>query len=161
MAMSGIRDMSVIEQPPQDRHPVQTYVVEHDELFLAEAIRKELRRGGQVYYIHNRVESIQSKANKLTALLPDARIGVAHGKMPEDQLSDIWKQLMDHEIDVLLCTTIIETGVDVKNANTLIIEDARPAGIKPALPAPGTGGSFHPPGLRLLYLQAPKGAFGK
>ena len=129
MAMSGIRDMSVIEQPPQDRHPVQTYVVEHDELFLAEAIRKELRRGGQVYYIHNRVESIQAKANKLAALLPDARIGVAHGKMPEDQLSDIWKQLMDHEIDVLLCTTIIETGVDVKNANTLIIEDADRLGL--------------------------------
>ncbi len=129
MAMSGIRDMSVIEQPPQDRHPIQTYVMEHDNGVLVDAIKRELRRDGQVYYIHNRVESIQSCAAQLQQYLPDARIGVAHGKMNELQLSKIWKQLMDHELDILVCTTLIETGVDVPNCNTLIIEDADHLGL--------------------------------
>ena len=124
MAMSGIRDMSTIEQAPQDRHPVQTYVLEHDIGILADAIKKELRRGGQVYYIHNRVESIDLCAAKIGQLVPEAKIGIAHGKMNEAELSDIWRKLMEHQIDVLVCTTIIETGVDVKNCNTLIIEDA-------------------------------------
>ena len=124
MAMSGIRDMSTIEESPQDRHPVQTYVVEHDYGIIAEALKKELRRGGQAFYLHNRVESIDSCAYKLAQLIPDARIVTAHGKMSEEQLSDVWQQLIDHEIDILVCTTIIETGVDVPNCNTLIIEDA-------------------------------------
>ncbi|MEG0838682.1 MAG: transcription-repair coupling factor [Hydrogenoanaerobacterium sp.] len=124
MAMSGIRDMSTIEESPQDRHPVQTYVIEHDYGIITEAIKKELRRGGQVFYLHNRVESIDSCAYKLSQLLPDARIVTAHGKMAEEQLSDVWQQLIDNEIDILVCTTIIETGVDVANCNTLIIEDA-------------------------------------
>lgn len=124
MAVNGIRDISTIEQPPQDRHPVQTYVVEHDWSMIGAALKKELRRGGQVYYIHNRVETIESCAAKLRALIPDASIGVAHGKMSEDQLSEIWRGLMAHQIDILICTTIIETGVDVKNCNTLIIEQA-------------------------------------
>ncbi len=124
MAMSGIRDMSTIEQPPEDRHPVQTYVLEHNDAVIADAIKKELRRGGQVYYIHNRVETIDLCAAKIMAMVPEARIGVAHGKMSEAQLSDVWKQLLDNEIDILVCTTIIETGVDVKNCNTLIIENA-------------------------------------
>lgn len=124
MAMSGIRDMSTIEEAPIDRHPVQTYVLEHDWGVLAEAIRRELRRDGQVFYLHNRIDSIHSTAAKLMELLPDARITVAHGRMGEEELSRIWGQLVDHEIDVLVCTTIIETGVDVANCNTLIIEDA-------------------------------------
>lgn len=124
MAMSGIRDMSVIEEPPQDRHPVQTYVVEYDFGIICDAIRRELRRNGQVYYIHNRVESIENCAAKLKNALPDVRIGIAHGKMSEDELSAVWRQLMEHEIDILVCTTIIETGVDVPNCNTLIIENA-------------------------------------
>ncbi len=124
MAMSGIRDMSVIEEPPQDRHPVQTYVVEYDFSIICDAIRRELRRNGQVYYIHNRVESIENCAAKLKNAIPDARIGIAHGKMSEDDLSAVWRQLMEHEIDILVCTTIIETGVDVPNCNTLIIENA-------------------------------------
>lgn len=124
MAMSGMRDMSVIDEPPQDRYPVQTYVAEYDMGLIIQAITKELKRGGQVYYIHNRVETISSCAAKLQQLLPDARIAFAHGKMSEEEMSDIWNQLLEHEIDILICTTIIETGVDVPNVNTLIIEDA-------------------------------------
>lgn len=124
MAMSGIRDMSVIEEAPMDRRPVQTYVLEHDNGILADAMRRELRRGGQVYYLHNRVETIERCAAGIQMRIPEARVGFAHGKMTEDQLSDIWRQLLEHEIDILVCTTIIETGVDVPNANTLIIENA-------------------------------------
>lgn len=129
MAMSGIRDMSVIEEAPSDRFPVQTYVVEHSLPLLCEAMDKELRRGGQVYYLHNRVETIDSVAAAISEQLPDAKIAVAHGKMSEEQLSTIWRDLMDGEIDILVCTTIIETGVDVPNANTLIIEDADRLGL--------------------------------
>ncbi len=124
MAMSGIRDMSVIDEAPQDRHPVQTYVLEHDDGVLAEAMRRELRRGGQVYYIHNRIDTIEQRGAQILRELPDARIAVAHGKMGEDMLSEVWRKLVDREIDILVCTTIIETGVDVANCNTLIIEDA-------------------------------------
>lgn len=124
MAMSGIRDMSVIETPPQDRQPVTTYVIEHNEGVIAQAINKELRRGGQVYYIHNRIESIMQCASDLHKLVPEARIGIAHGKMEEDELLEVWRKLLEHEIDVLVCTTLIETGVDVPNCNTLIIENA-------------------------------------
>ncbi len=124
MAMSGIRDMSVIEEAPQDRHPVQTYVLEYNQPIIIEAIRKELRRGGQVFYLHNRVDSIQSCAARLGEHLPGAVIRTAHGKMGEDELSEIWRQLLEREIDVLVCTTIIEAGIDVPNCNTLIIEDA-------------------------------------
>ena len=124
MAMSGIRDMSVIEEAPQDRRPVQTYVLEHDNGIITDAIQRELHRGGQVYYLHNRVETIERCAVGIQMRIPDARVGIAHGKMTEDQLSEIWRQLLEHEIDVLVCTTIIETGVDVPNVNTLIIENA-------------------------------------
>lgn len=129
MAMSGIRDMSVIEEPPIDRHPVQTYVIEHNMGVLAQAISKELRRGGQVYYIHNRIDSIDLCASKIQELIPDARIGIAHGQIGEERLSEIWRQLIEHEIDILVCTTLIETGVDVPNVNTLIIEDADNLGL--------------------------------
>ena len=124
MAMSGIRDMSVLEEPPSDRYPVQTYVIEYNAGTVVQAIVRELRRGGQVYYIHNRVESITACAARLKEFIPEARIAVAHGQMDEDEMSDIWEQLVEHEIDILVCTTIIETGVDVPNVNTLIIEDA-------------------------------------
>ena len=129
MAMSGIRDMSVIEEPPVDRYPVQTYVIEHNMGVIIQAINKELRRGGQVYYIHNRVETIDLCAAKIAELIPDARIAVAHGQLSEERLSDIWTELVNHEIDILVCTTIIETGVDVPNVNTLIIEDADNLGL--------------------------------
>ncbi len=129
MAMSGLRDMSTIDEAPNDRHPVQTYVLEQNDGVLLDAINRELRRGGQVYYLHNRVDTITRLAAKLKERLPNARIGIAHGKMSEDELSDIWQKLLEHEIDVLVCTTIIETGVDVPNANTLIIEDADRMGL--------------------------------
>lgn len=129
MALSGIRDMSIIEEAPQDRHPIQTYVLEHDWGIIADAIKKELRRGGQVYYLHNRVESIENTAGKLSSLVPEATIGIGHGKMDEDELSNVWERLLNHEIDILVCTTIIETGVDVPNCNTLIIEDADKMGL--------------------------------
>lgn len=129
MAMSGIRDMSTIEQAPQDRYPVQTYVLEHDPSILADAMRKELRRNGQVYYIHNRIETIDLCAQKIQNAIPDANIGIAHGKMSESELSEIWRRLMEKEIDILVCTTLIETGVDVKNCNTLIIENADHMGL--------------------------------
>ena len=129
MAMSGLRDMSTIDEAPSDRHPVQSYVLEQNDGVLLDAINRELRRGGQVYYLHNRVESIVHRAAKLKQLLPEARVGIAHGKMSEDELSDVWQKLIEHEIDVLVCTTIIETGVDVPNANTLIIEDADRMGL--------------------------------
>ena len=124
MAMSGIRDMSVIEEAPMDRRPVQTYVLEHDNGVIADAIRRELRRDGQVYYLHNRVDNIELVAAALHNRIPEARITVAHGKMNEEELSEIWRQVLEHEVDILVCTTIIETGVDIPNVNTLIIENA-------------------------------------
>ena len=124
MAMSGLRDMSVIEEAPQNRRPVQTYVLEHDEAVINEAIRRELRRGGQVFYLHNNVETIESKASKILEAVPEAKIAIGHGKMKENELSEVWRKMLEQEIDVLVCTTIIETGVDLPNANTLIIENA-------------------------------------
>ena len=129
MAMSGIRDMSLLEQAPGERRPVQTYVVEHDFDMLVEAMEKELARGGQCYYLHNNVETIEHTAMKIKKAMPDANIGVAHGKMTEEQISDVWENLINGNIDVLVCTTIIETGVDVPNVNTLIIENADRMGL--------------------------------
>ncbi len=124
MAMSGLRDMSVIEEAPQNRQPVQTYVLEHDNAVIHEAIRRELRRGGQVFYLHNNVETIESTANRILEAVPEAKIAIAHGKMKESELSEVWRRMIEQEVDVLVCTTIIETGVDLPNANTLIIENA-------------------------------------
>ena len=129
MAMSGVRDMSILEEAPGDRLPVQTYVMEYDENVIVEALRRELSRGGQAFYLYNRVDSINRKAQRLSELLPDARIAVAHGKMDKDDLSDLWQQLIMGEIDIMVCTTIIETGVDIPNANTLIIENADRMGL--------------------------------
>ena len=129
MAMSGIRDMSILEEAPHDRHPVQTYVIEYNFEVILQAIHSELRRGGQVYYLHNRTETIEKCAARLKEFLPDHTVAVAHGQMSEDQLSDIWRKLLEGEIDVLVCTTIIETGVDVQNVNTIIIENADRLGL--------------------------------
>ena len=129
IALSGLRDMSSIDEAPGDRHLVQTYVLEYNLGVITDAINKEIRRGGQVYYLHNRVESIERCAGVLKAKLPDINIGIAHGQMSEDELTDVWRRLVEHEIDLLVCTTIIETGVDVPNANTLIIEEADKMGL--------------------------------
>lgn len=129
MAMSGIRDMSILEEAPQDRHPVQTYVMEYEYEVLLDAMRKELRRGGQTYYLHNRVDNIDRIAYKISQSIPEASVSVAHGKMGEEELSEVWRRLLEGEIDILVCTTIIETGVDVSNVNTLIIEDSDRMGL--------------------------------
>ncbi|MBO5870000.1 MAG: transcription-repair coupling factor [Clostridia bacterium] len=129
MALSGIRDMSVLEEAPTDRVPVQTFVLEHDEDVIFEAIRRELRRGGQVFYLHNYVDSIYSKAAFLRNAFPEATIAVGHGKMDKEELSDVWSDMVDGSIDILVCTTIIESGVNVPNANTLIIENADKMGL--------------------------------
>ncbi len=124
MALSGIRDMSTIEEPPADRYPVQTYVMEHNNPVLDDAIRREVERGGQVYYLHNRVETIDQCAAALTKRIPGLQVAVAHGKMGEEALSDVMRSMADGDIQVLVCTTIIETGLDIANVNTLIIENA-------------------------------------
>ncbi len=124
MALSGIRDMSTIEEPPADRYPVQTYVMEHSTPILDDAIRREVERGGQVYYLHNRVETIDQCASSLKRRIPGLSVAVAHGKMGEDELGDVMHAMADGQIQVLVCTTIIETGLDIPNANTLIIENA-------------------------------------
>ncbi len=124
MALNGIRDMSILENPPLDRQPVQTYVVEYDVGIIKEAISKELRRGGQVFYLSNNTETIEQKALILREMFPNATIETAHGKMDKEKISDIWQRMTEGECDILVCTTIIETGVDIPNANTLVVENA-------------------------------------
>ena len=129
MAMTSVRDMSVLTEPPQNRYPVQTYVLEENEGVILDAIRNELSRGGQVFYLYNHVDGIHRKANIIKEHFPDKNIAVGHGKMKEDELEDIMCDMVDGNIDVLVCTTIIETGLDIPNANTIIIEDADRMGL--------------------------------
>ena len=129
MAMSGISDISVLDEAPGERRPVQTYVLEHDDGLIFDAIRREIDRGGQVLYLYNKVETISFVAGKIAEALPDARITFAHGQMDKEELEDIWHMLVSGEVDVLVCTTIIETGVDLPNANTLVIENADQFGL--------------------------------
>ena len=130
MALSGIRDMSAIEEPPSSRQPVQTYVMEHDWSVLADAMRRELERGGQVYYLHNRVDTITRTAARIKEMLGEnVEVAVGHGKMSQEELSDVMTRMSDGDVDVLVCTTIIETGIDIANVNTLIIEDADKMGL--------------------------------
>ena len=124
MSLVGARDMSVIETPPEERFPVQTYVIENNDTVIRDAIRREVRRGGQVYFIYNRIESIDDMFMQLTAMLPDIRIGVAHGQMSEEQLERAMLNFYEGKTDVLLATSIIENGLDVSNANTIIIYNA-------------------------------------
>ena len=129
MALSGIRDMSTIEEPPHSRRPVLTYVLEHDWGTVCDAIRRETARGGQVYYLHNRIDSIDRTAARLAEMLPGVSLAVAHGRMDEDNLSDVMERMVAGEIQVLVCTTIIESGIDIPNVNTLIVEDADRLGL--------------------------------
>ena len=129
MSMVGIRDMSVLENPPKDRYPVSTYVMEYNTDVLKEAIMREVSRGGQVFYLHNRTDNIESTARKISTFSPHLRVAYAHGKMSERELEKIMQQVIDKEIDVLVCTTIIETGLDIANANTIIVEDADRMGL--------------------------------
>ncbi len=129
MSMINIRDMSVLTEPPENRFPVRTVVMEQNDAITHDAIRRELSRGGQVYYIHNRISSIDSCARKLQKAFPDAKITVAHGAMEEEPLEEIMMEMLDGQIDILVCTTIIETGLDIPNVNTIIIEDANRMGL--------------------------------
>ena len=129
MAMTGIRDISVLDEAPGDRMPVQTYVLEHDDIIIMDAIKRELRRGGQVFYLHNTVETIDGVAAKIAKEIPEATVVTAHGKMDKERLEAIWADMTAGKIDVLVCTTIIETGVDVPNANTLIVDSAHRMGL--------------------------------
>lgn len=129
MAMNGISDMSILDEAPGERRPVQTYVLEHDDGVIFDAMNKELMRGGQVLYLYNKVEDISFVAARIMHALPEARVAFAHGQMDKDELEDIWQLLVRGEIDILVCTTIIETGVDLPNANTLIIENADRMGL--------------------------------
>ena len=124
MAMNGISDISVLDEAPEDRRPVQTYVLEHDDGIIYDAIRRELSRGGQVLYLYNMIETIGMIADRISHDMPDARVAIAHGQMDKDELEDIWRLLVAGDIDILVCTTIIETGIDLPTANTLIIENA-------------------------------------
>ena len=124
MSLIGIRDMSVLEEPPMDRIPIQTYVMEYDEETVREAINRELRRGGQVYYVYNRVTDIAEVALRISKLVPDARVDFAHGQMSERELEQVMYGFINGEIDVLVSTTIIETGLDISNVNTMIIHDS-------------------------------------
>ena len=124
MSLIGIRDMSVLEEAPMDRMPIQTYVMEYNDEMVREAMERELARGGQVYYVYNRVENIADLALRVQKLVPDARVSYAHGQMNEHQLEDIMYDFINGDIDVLVSTTIIETGLDIANANTMIIQDA-------------------------------------
>ncbi|TFZ39650.1 transcription-repair coupling factor [Soehngenia longivitae] len=129
MSLIGIRDMSIIDEPPEERYPVQTYVSELNKSLIREAILKEVSRGGQVYYVYNRVESIDKMAYELEQLVPEASFSVAHGQMTERQLENVMIDFINNEVDVLVCTTIIETGMDIQNVNTIIIHDADKFGL--------------------------------
>ena len=129
MSLAGVRDMSVIETPPEERRPIITHVGRYDEEMLLQAIRRELGRGGQVYYVHNRVETITSVATRLTMLLPEARVAVAHGQMSENQLEKIMLAFLKGQYDVLVSTTIIESGIDIPNVNTLVVDRAEHLGL--------------------------------
>ena len=129
MAMTSVRDMSVLTEPPGSRYPVQTYVLEHNEDVVCDAIAKELSRGGQVFYLYNRVQGIYHKAEWIKEKFPDAKVSVGHGKMTEAELEDIMYDMVNGTTDILVCTTIIETGLDIPNANTMIIENADKMGL--------------------------------
>ena len=124
LSMIGVRDISVIQTPPEQRRPIATFISEFDEGIAAEAIRKEMRRNGQCFFVHNHVQSIDRMARRLGELVPEARIAVAHGQMPEDALEKIMLDFMDRKVDLLVCTTIIESGLDVSAANTILINRA-------------------------------------
>ncbi len=129
MSLTGVRDMSVIETPPEDRYPVQTFVVEYSPQLAKEAIRREMGRGGQVYYVHNRVENIGKVSLEIQELVPEARVGIAHGQMTEVQLENVMLDFMEGLLDILVCTTIIESGLDIPNVNTLLIDEADKLGL--------------------------------
>lgn len=129
MSLTGVRDISVIETPPEERYPIQTYVVEYNDQLIKDAILREINRKGQVYFVYNRVEDIKNMASYLQKLVPEANVGIAHGQMTERELEDVMMKFIENEINILVCTTIIETGIDIQNVNTIIIYDSDRMGL--------------------------------
>ena len=156
MAMTGIRDMSIIEDPPEERYPVQTYVVVYNESLVIDAILREIARGGQVYYVTNRVQGIHQVAAKLAKLIPKARIAVGHGQMKERELEKLMVDYYNGEYDVLVCTTIIETGLDIANVNTIIIQDADKFGLSQLYQLRGRVGRSNRQGYAYLMVEKDK-----
>lgn len=156
MSLIGIRDMSVLEEAPLERKPVQTYVIEYSEDFIKDAINRELGRGGQVYYLHNQVKNIEDEAMKIQRLVPNARVSFAHGQMSERELEKIMMEFINQEIDVLVCTTIIETGLDIPNANTIIMNDADRMGLSQLYQLRGRVGRSNKMGYAYLMYQKNK-----
>jgi len=150
MSLIGIRDMSVLEEPPMDRMPIQTYVMEFNEEIVREAINRELARNGQVYYVFNRVNQIVEVTSKIAELVPEANVAFAHGQMKERELENIMYQFINGEIDVLVSTTIIETGLDISNVNTMIIHDADNMGLSQLYQLRGRVGRSNRTGLCLF-----------
>ena len=139
MSIVGIRDMSVIYEPPHNRKPVQTYVLEYDEEVIKEAITKELERDGQVFYLFNNVQDIERKANMISNLVPEAEVSYAHGQMTGTKIEEIMKEFIDKKTNVLVCTTILESGIDIPNANTIIVENADRMGLSTLYQIRGAG----------------------
>lgn len=156
MSMTGIRDMSLLEEAPHNRLPVQTYVMEYDPEFVKDAIHRELARNGQVYYLYNRVQNIEKVTEKIQQLVPEANIACAHGQMSKNELEDIMMRFMDKEIDVLVCTTIIETGLDIPNVNTIIISDADKMGLSQLYQLRGRVGRSHRTSFAYLLYERDK-----
>ena len=152
MSLIGIRDMSVLEEAPMDRMPIQTYVMEFNDEMIREAIERELSRGGQVYYVYNRVEDIADVAGRVQKLVPGASVSFAHGQMSERELEDIMYDFINGEIDVLVSTTIIETGLDIANANTMIIQDADRFGLSQLYQLARPGRKIKPYGICIPFV---------
>ena len=129
MAVTGIRTLSLLETPPKDRYPIQTYVMEHNETIIRDAIYRELSRDGQVFYLHNRISDLDKVAKRIKKLVPEAKVCIGHGKMAREELEDVVSKYIDGEYNVFICTTIIETGIDIPNSNTLIVDDANRLGL--------------------------------
>ena len=154
MSLTGIREMTTILTPPEERHPILTFVGAYDARQIGAAVRRELLREGQVFYIHNRVESINRAAAKLAEIVPEARIAVAHGQMPEHALEQIMVGFWEKQYDVLVATTIVESGLDIPNANTLIVDRADMFGLSQLHQLRGRVGRAPRARLRLLHLSA-------
>ena len=155
LSMLGVRDMSVIDTPPKTRLPVETFVTPYQEGLIAQAVRKEMERGGQIYFIHNRVQDMEKIHLQLKRLLPEVRFGVAHGQMPASSLEMIMKKFMDHEVDCLIATNIVESGIDIPNVNTLIVDRADLFGLADLYQLRGRVGRFHKERQAYAYFFVP------
>ncbi len=158
MSMTGVRDLSTIETPPEERLPIQTTIGEFDETLIRQAILREIDRGGQVFFVHNRVQGISQIARRLEKLVPEATFGIGHGQMPERELERVMLSFADGEFNVLVCTTIIESGLDIPNANTIIINRADKFGLAQLYQLRGRVGRAAGAGLRLPALRSPPSA---